>query len=135
MSAGNRQGTFWVIDGVRVKKKHPYVVTQIDRVLHVPTPKTGKLPENHPPPNEPTVPIGERYFFTEKSYEDFADRRMDYGMIRYSSLNSLKGDIFWGFNHDGQHNFSAYNSTENLKEAAKKTIFENQFSLFDYIDE
>jgi hypothetical protein len=125
MSAGNRQGTFWVIDGVRVKKKHPYLVTQIDRVLHVPTPKTGRHPDHHPPPNDPTVPIGERYFFTEKSYEDFADRRVDYGMIRFSSLSSLKGDLFWGFNHEGQHNFSAYNSTDNLKEAAKKTIFEN----------
>lgn len=51
MSAGNRQGTFWVIDGVRVKKKIPYLVTQIDRVLNVPIRKTDKQPEHHPPPN------------------------------------------------------------------------------------
>jgi hypothetical protein len=135
MSTSNRQGTFWVIDGVRVKKKNPYFVMEIDRVLNIHTPKNDKIPEPHAPPHEPTVPVGERYFFTEKSYEDFADKRMDYGMIRFSSLSSLKGDIFWGQHHEGQHNFSAYNSTDNLKETAKKTIFENQFSVFEYIDE
>lgn len=51
MSTINRQGTFWVIDGVRVKKKQPYVVTAIDRVLHVPTPKNDKHPEPHAPTN------------------------------------------------------------------------------------
>jgi hypothetical protein len=57
-------------------------------------------------------------------------------MIRFSSLSSLKGDIFaWGQHHEGQHNFSAYGSSDNFKEAYKKTIFENQFSVFEYIDE
>lgn len=136
MSTVNRQGTFWVIDGVRVKKKQPYIVTQVDRVLHLPTPKPNKHPDPHIPGSEPAVPVGERYFFTEKSYEDFADKRIDYGMIRFSSLSSLKGDIFaWGQHHDGQHNFSAYNSNDNFKDAAKKTIFENQFSVFEYVDE
>jgi hypothetical protein len=50
--------------------------------------------------NEPPIVVGERYFFTEKSYEDFADKRIDYGMIRFSSLSSVRGDIFsWGQNH------------------------------------
>lgn len=129
----NRQGTFWVIDGVRVKKKQPFQVALVQRTLHIPTPKPAKQPDPPPIQLDPSMPAGERFFFTEKSYEDMADRRVDYGMIRFSSLSSLKGDLFaWG-HHDG-HNFVAYNSKDNLHES-KKTIFENQFSLFEYIAE
>jgi hypothetical protein len=33
MTSSNRQGTFWVIDGLRIKKKRPFAVTEIQRIF------------------------------------------------------------------------------------------------------
>ena len=134
MNAGNRQGTFWVMDGVRVKKKQPFIITETPRTLQNAIPKPIKNQETPIVVNEPVVAVGEKYFFTEKSYEDFADKRMDYGMIHFSSLSSMRGDIFsWGQNHEIPHNFSAYGSSDQLREGVKRSIFENQFCGFEYV--
>lgn len=45
MNPCNRQGTFWVIDGVRVKKKQPYLITEIPRTLQITVPKPIKNQE------------------------------------------------------------------------------------------
>lgn len=62
---------------------------------------------------------------------------MDYGMIRFSSLSSVRGgDIFsWGQSHDFAHSFSPFIVGENEKDRTRKSIFEDQFCGFEYIGE
>ncbi len=52
--------------------------------------------------------VEEKNFFAEKSYEDLADKRIDYGMMRFSSLSSVRGGemLSLGMHQDVAHNFS-----------------------------
>lgn len=46
MSLNDRNGTFWVIDGVRVKKKKPFFVTEVPRTLKI---HENKIERNQTP--------------------------------------------------------------------------------------
>jgi len=43
MSVNDRHGTFWVIDGIRVKKKKPFSVIEISRTLKINDNKAEKI--------------------------------------------------------------------------------------------
>lgn len=91
MAAQDKQGTFWVIEGVKVRKKEPFAVTYVPRIL-VESPQKSRKGEGHESVHQgPGEIVTGGNFFTDKSYEDMADRRMDYGMIRISSLNEVRG--------------------------------------------
>ncbi len=64
-----------------------------------------------------------------------ADRRMDYGMIRFSSLSEVRGEelfSLFGNSQEGIHNFSVCPSNDNMKLEQKCSIFLNEFSGFSY---
>jgi hypothetical protein len=125
-----------VIDGVRIKKKQPFTVTEVPRLLVSGDAKADKEQTPYLPAQDVTLAVEEKNFFTEKSYEDLADKRMDYGMIRFSSLSSMRGELFsLGHVQEMPHNFSYYGSSGDFRQEAKRSIFENQFSLFVYITE
>ena len=89
MKTNEKQSTFWVVDGLKIKKKEPFVVREVSRQLIV----HSKYNKEYTPLLRPEESLisDQRNFFTEKSYEDIADKRMDYGMIRFSSLSSMRG--------------------------------------------
>ncbi len=81
------------------------------------------MPSSHPGPVEMTG----GNFFTEKSYEDMADKRVDYGMLRFSSLSEVRGSELFGFGNavEGNHNFSVCQSNDSFKSEQKCSLFLN----------
>jgi hypothetical protein len=57
--SSDKHGSFWVIDGLKVKRKAPFLVNKIERILIIETvvEKEGQ-PEAHYQGEE-----GEKYFF------------------------------------------------------------------------
>ncbi len=62
MKLNDKQGTFWVIDGLRIKKKKPFKVKEVARRLN---PPTKNIKEQTPflRAQEPLV-ADQRNFFT-----------------------------------------------------------------------
>ena len=84
MSGQDKTGTFWVIDGIKVKKRQPFKVTYVPRIIDLSPEKNGRGCQHA------NIQINNqlaRNFFTEHVYEDIADKGMDYGVIRFSSLS------------------------------------------------
>lgn len=126
MSATDRGSTFWVIDGIKIKKKEPYSINYIPRKLNRSVKKSDSPHEDH---HQAEMPIGQ-FFFASASLENLIDRRLDYGHIHSSSLNDLPGsDLFgMGCNQDSRRQVQWFNSPIE----PKKLLFANKFTLFSY---
>lgn len=133
MKTNEKQSTFWVVDGLKIKKREPFVVKEVSRQLIA----KDKYNKQHTPlmrPEESMV-ADQRNFFTEKSYEDIADKRMDYGMIRFSSLSSVRGGQVYpiSFHQQTVQNVVICSPPVIVWKVDKKSpLFKNEFVKFEY---